>query len=293
MIAPHEEDNVVLYSLKALIHRYRKDTLRQTGAELSYFFILSLFPFLMLLNQVIAMFNYDIHNLLKNFDALIPQNMLSIIYSYLASLSSSRSTGIFTFGAISTIYLASKAVQSLIRSLNIAFRVKEKLGIVRVLISFSFTLMLVLLIPISIVFSSIGRKLFEKATTFLGIGKELAHLWPYFRFLLPFGGVVLVLAILYNIIPRKGFPRRYTIVGALFATSIWVIMALGISYYTANFGNYSVIYGSLGAVMIMLLFLYWSGIIIILGGELTHILAMRSLKDFSYDVGDHSKYTKL
>ena len=70
-------------------------------------------------------------------------------------------------------------------------------------------------------------------------------------------------------------------------------MALGISYYTANFGNYSVIYGSLGAVMIMLLFLYWSGIIIILGGELTHILAMRSLKDFSYDVGDHSKYTKL
>lgn len=289
MMEPHREDNVILYSSKALIQRYTKDGLAQTGAELAYFFVLSLFPFLMLLNQVIAMFNYDIHNILRDFETLIPENMLTIIYSYLGTLSGSRSTGIFTFGAVSTILVASKAVQSLIRSLTKAFRVDDKLGIVRIVISFSFTLMLILLIPISIVFSSIGRTLFERATTFLGIGEQFIHLWPYFRFLVPFGGVVLVLTILYNIIPRKGFPRKYTIFGALFATGIWVIMAVGLSYYTSNFGNYSVVYGSLGAVMIMLLFLYWSGIIIVMGGELAHILAMRSLEDFSHDTNEIEK----
>ena len=59
-----------------------------------------------------------------------------------------------------------------------------------------------------------------------------------------------------------------------------------LSFYTSNFGRYSIIYGSLGAIIIMLLFLYWSGIIIVLGGELAHILAMRSQKRFEYDVDE-------
>lgn len=281
---PSETDPIVIYSIKALINRYKEDALSQTGAQLAYFFVLSLFPFLMLLNQAIAFFDYDIIKVLEEFERFIPPHIVAVIHSYVLNLAGSKSTGVFTFGAISTIFLASKATQYLITALNKAFRMKSSIGIVRVVISFLFTLMLILLIPISIVFSSIGKALFKKAALFLGIGEGFVNLWPYIRFLVPLSGVVLVLTVLYNIIPHRGFPRRYTLVGAIFAISLWIVMAIGISYYTSNFGRYSLIYGSLGAVMIMLLFLYWSGIIIVLGGELTHILAMRSIQDYSYDV---------
>lgn len=288
-LTPHPQDDVVAYSIKALLQRYRSDALGQTGAQLAYFFVLSLFPFLMMLHQVIALFNYDIMTVLEDFSQLIPPNMLTLVQSYLTSLSRQQSSGMFTFGAISTILLASKATQSLISALTRAFRLERGLGIGRIVISFLFTLALLLLIPISMLFSSIGKNVLERATDFFGVQTGLVQIWPYLRFIAPFASVVLILSVLYRIIARREVPLHHTLVGALFATGLWVLMALGISYYTSNFGKYSIVYGSLGAVMIMLLFLYWSGIIIVLGGELAHILAMRAPKEYLHDVPDSQK----
>ena len=284
LLEPKPDDNVVLYSIKALYARYKEVALAQTGGQLAYFAILSLFPFLMLLNQVISRLNIDLLFRFEQYKNFIPENMVSIIQTYIVNLSADQSTGIFTFGAISTVLLASKAIQSLMSALNQAFRRSSSPGAIRIVISFLFTAILIILIPVSILFSSIGNNLFRDAMAFLGLDHALANIWPFLRFVAPLSLVVLVITALYNIIPNKGFPRKYTLVGAIFATLTWMIMAFGISFYTSNFGRYSVIYGSLGAIMIMLLFLYWSGIIIVMGGELSHILAMRSIGDFSYDV---------
>lgn len=285
-LRPKREDPIFMYSMKALAQRYTRDGLSQIGGQLAYFFILSLFPFLMLLNQVISRLHIDLILVLNDYGKFIPENMIYVLDSYIQFLSTEKSSGIFTFGIISTVFLASKATQSLISALNKAFRVASSRGSVRIAISFIFTAILILLIPISILFSSVGKNLFKKAMTFLGLSQNLAELWPFLRFVAPIAVIILVVTALYNIIPQKGFPRKYTLVGAIFAILLWIVMALGLSYYTSNFGNYSIVYGSLGAIMIMLLFLYWSGIIIVLGGELAHILAMRSLGDFSYDVDE-------
>ncbi len=283
-----ENDNIALYSLKALIQRYSEDSLSQVGGQLAYFFILSLFPFLMLINQVISMLDMDFIFFLEEYGAFIPDNMTKVIHSYILQLTADKSPGIFTFGAISTILLASKAIQSLMSALNRAFRVNAPPGIIKVVISFVFTALLIILIPISILFASVGKNLFKKAMDFLGLGESLVSIWPYMRFLVPLAGLILAVTALYNIIPKKGFPKKYTLIGAVFSSALWIIMALGLSYYTSNFGNYSVVYGSLGAIMIVLLFLYWSGIIVVLGGELAHILAMRKKRDFSHDIKERA-----
>ena len=65
-----------------------------------------------------------------------------------------------------------------------------------------------------------------------------------------------------------------------------LVMSLGFAYYVSNFSNYTIIYGSLGTVMLLLLYLYFSGIIIVMGGELIHILYQRDKGNFEYDVKD-------
>lgn len=286
-LLPHPKDPVVIYAAKALMKRYGEDKLSQLGGQLAYFFILSLFPFLMLVHQIVAMLNIDTQAMVQQLHLVIPENMLYVIDAYMKQIAVSESSGIFTFGAIFTIGLASKAITSLLHSLHRAFRVEDKLTFFKSLISYPFTAIMLLLMFLSLVFASVGKELFNKIIVFFGMQAHWSTIWQIVRWSIPLGGMILLLTILYNLIPPRKFPRRYTFVGAIFAVCLWVIMAVFISFYTSNFGRYSIIYGSLGAIMIMLLFLYWSGIIVVLGGELAHILAMRSQGRFEYDVPSH------
>lgn len=284
MLQPKPSDHVIIYSLKALKNRYTADNLGQLGGQLAYFFILSLFPFLMLVNQMISKYNYSIAAILDEFDSFFPPNVIAIVEGYLDQLSTSQSTSLLTFGAISTVYLASKAISSLIYSLHRAFRVEEPLSFQKNIIGVLFTAIIIILIFVSLLFSSLSQGIFSRILNFLNLSQDFGPIWELMRWSIPFAGIVLATMALYNVIPNKDFPRRFTLVGAIFSVVIWILMSIGLSYYTSNFGRYSLVYGSLGAIMIMLLYLYWSGIIIVLGGEFAHILAMRSEKNYQYDV---------
>ncbi len=294
-ISPQPSDHVVVYAAKPLARRYSADNLSQLGGQLAYFFVLSLFPFLMLINQIVSNFKIDILAWSQQLQSFIPDNMLTILESYLGYLSQSPSTGVFTFSILSTIYLASKAVTSVLYALNRAFRSEKKITFVRQIFSFLFTALTLVVIYLSIIFASIGKNLFEQFITHFQLNENWVIIWQYIRWLIPIGGSVVALMLLYNIIPPKNFPRKYIFIGALFSVILWQMMALGLSFYTDNFGRYSIVYGSLGAMMIMLMFLYYSGIIIVLGGELAHILAMRAQKKYEYDVIEYQEklLTKL
>lgn len=283
-LLPKKDDPVILYSVKALLRRYSEDHLSQLGGQLAYFFILSLFPFLMLANQVITKLNLNGQGLIDELQRFLPENMIYVLDAYLLQLSKTQSNSLFTFSAIFTVGLASKAITSLLYSLNRAFRSEKKLSISKVFVSYLFIALTLILIFISILFLSVGKELFDKIVIFFNLNEKWSIIWQIIRWSIPLGGMILMLVALYNIIPSKDFPRKYTFVGAVFAVALWILMSLGLSYYTSNFGRYSIVYGSLGAIMIMLLFLYWSGIVIVLGGELAHILAMRSENRFEFDV---------
>lgn len=288
-LQPHPDDHVIWYSIKALIRRYGQDNLSQLGGQLAYFFVLSLFPFLMLVNQIITMMDFNTQQIISQWQRFIPENMLYILDAYLNQLSLTQSPGIFTFSAVTTIGVASKAIQSLLFSLNRAFRREKPISFLKSLISYPLTAIMLVMTFLSLLFASVGKDLFNRIIMYFGLGDHWGTIWQVVRWTMPLAALIIILAVLYNIILPKGFPRRYTFIGATFAVSLWIIMSLGISYYTSNFGRFSIIYGSLGAMIIMLLFLYWSGIIVVLGGELAHILAMRNQGNFEYDVPQKSE----
>lgn len=275
-LTPKKTDHVVLYSTKALIQRYHEDNLAGLGGQLAYFFIISLFPFLMLVNIVLSALNYDSYMITQFLSKIVPANMLSIIEMYFEYISETQSAGIFTFGILITLMTASKAISALLSSLNKAFRCHRRLSLSKRLMSYVIVILLLVLIFASLVFLSVGSRIFAQITSFFGLSESWSMVWRIIRWAVPIAGMVLAITALYLIIPDKNFPRRYLFIGALFATFLWIGMGAVLSLYTNNIGNYSLVYGTLGAIMIMLMFLYWSGIVIVLGGELAHILATRT-----------------
>ena len=282
-LMPKPKDNVIFYTIKALIRRFSIDNLSQLGGQLAYFAILSLFPFLILINQIISMVNVESSEFLGELYHFLPPNVISIVDTYLSQLRTSNSSGIFTFGALVTIWLASNAVTSLLFSLDKAFRNENALSLPKKLIGYGFTALILVLIFASLIFSSVSESLFMKIVNFFNLGEAWIKIWKVLHLNIPIALSVLMLMFLYNIIAPKGFSKRNLFIGAIFAVGCLMLMGLFLSYYTSNFGNYSVVYGSLGAIIILLLFLYWSGIILVLGGELAHILEMRRIKNYKYD----------
>lgn len=283
-LLPKKTDSTFFYAIKALIQRYAEDDLSGVGGQLAYFFVISLFPFLMLVNYVFSIVKMDSSTITTALSKIVPENMMGLIDMYFGYVSETESRGIFTFGIIITVMTASKAISVLMGSLNKAFRSEGQIGIVRSLISYVLMIFILLLILVSLVFLSVGGGLFERIILFFGLPIELVGLWNIVRWVVPVGGMIVVNTVLYSIIAGKNVPKKYLIIGAVFSTFLWIIMGITISFYTANVSNYSLVYGTLGAIIIMLLFLYWSGIVIVLGGELAHILAMRKKGDFSFDV---------
>lgn len=286
---PKKTDPAAVYAIKALIRRYNEDDLAGLGGQLAYFFIISLFPFLMLLNYVLNALNYDSHQITKLLAKVVPDNMLELIEFYFDYISETQNTGIFTFGIIITLFTASKAISALLTSLNKAFRCKQGPGFIRSLISCVLVLFILVLIFASLVFLSVGGRVFTDVMTFFGLSGRWGVIWKVIRWTVPIAGMVLVNTALYLIIPDRHFPKKYIFIGALFSTFLWLAMGLGLSYYTERVSTYSLVYGTLGAIMIMLIFLYWSGIVIVLGGELAHILAMRAMGEYGFDIKEESE----
>lgn len=284
VLQPKPNDHILLYSAKCLAKRYVADNLSQLGGQLAYFFILSLFPFLIAVNGILSKFNLNIQSQLGHLSHFFPDNIIYVLQQYLSHLSHSNPNRMFLISMMVMIWMATSAVRSLLFSLNHAFRSEKPLSLEKQLASFPLVVLMILFIFLSLIFSSIGKNACEAVLRFFKLSQDWTVIWQIIRWIIPFFGVVTIVFLLYNIIPDRNFPRKYTIIGALFSVTLWIVTSMILSFYISNFGRYSIIYGSLGAIIIMLLFLYWSGIIIVLGGELSHILAMRSQKRFEYDV---------
>lgn len=291
---PLREDRLVNYTVKALYRRYVDDNLSQVGGQLAYFFILSMFPILMLISQIIGMLDIRALDVISSLSGIVPKDMTDIIFDYLSYVKQSRNTGIFTFSAITSVYIASKALTSIIYALNKAYRVDiETTNIQKKILAFIVTLLVMAAVILSLVLITVGKPLFLKIAVFFNLDMIFLKTWTLFRWGVALFTLSITLFTIYSIIPYEKYPKKYKISGTIFTIISWSMLSLGSAYYVNNLSNYSKIYGPLGTIMLMLLYLYFAGIIIVLGGELNHILFQRSIGNYSFDVKPPKKTRKL
>lgn len=272
--------------LDRLAYEFKKDNLSAVGAQLSYFLFLSLFPFLIVLLNILSYTPLISQELIFNNIQFFPVEIKNIIGNFVNDLTLNSSQGLLSLAALAGLWSASAGVLRLIKAINNAYDYKETRSYFKLkALAFVFTIaliLLILLVLVSFVFGElIGRKLF----TYLGIESIFINLWNYIRFIISISYMILLFTMLYRYSPSVGNNRRrisfiHTLPGAIFTTLGLMFISSAFSFYVNNFGNYSTTYGSIAGVTILMIWLYVLGILIVLGGEINATL--RSLNNTKY-----------
>ncbi len=266
-------DNTYAKFLNQLLYRIREDNVTAIGAQLSYYLVLSIFPFIIFFLNILSYTPIAREDVLHNIIILMPMDTQRIVSNLLIETINTSNAPLLSLSAITGIWAASKGIMALIRVLNKAYDVEETRPYLELrLLAIVFTLALLVLLTIVLLTLVFGEVLGNKLFDFLGITQNFLLFWQYFRIIISLLFMILIFSLMYRFIPsiRNGrkINLKHAIPGAVFTTLGWIVTSSIFSYYVNNFGNYSKTYGSLGGIVILLIWLYLSSIIIILGGEI-------------------------
>lgn len=264
-------------SLKNLLFelpkRFSRDNISQTGGQLAYFFLLSFFPFLIFLNALLGFLNISVDTILQEISRIAPKEIMVFLRGYLESVVQTKNTSLLSISLLAALFSASKAVDSLIISLNIAYSTENKRNFfTKKSVSIFFTLLLGLSIAVSLIIPALGKNVAFFIADFLRISKYLVLVWVYIRWLLVFFILFITIALLYHIVPYVNQPFKNSLPGTFFAVIGWLLVSYAFGIYVNNFANYTAVYGSIGAVIALMFWLYLTGIILVIGGEINDIL---------------------
>lgn len=260
----------------AFVKRLKDADISGFGAQLAYFFLLSLFPLLIFILTLLPYLNFPPKAVYMFLADLMPEQVYKMIKGTIIGVLENRNGGLLSIGIIGTIWSASNGVDALIKSLNRSYDKDEtRPFLISRFVSVIFTLLLVLLIVVALVLPVFGKQIGLFLFSTFGLEADFLIVWNKFRTLLPPILIFFVLTLMYWILPNIKLYLRSVIIGSLFATISWLIASYGFSYYITNFVNYSATYGSIGGIIILMLWLYLTGMLLIVGGQLNAIMQQR------------------
>jgi len=260
---------------KVIAKRIADNAVTDRAAQLSYYFLFSLFPFLFTLVTLAAYLPVQgaIDELLARLDPLMPQAAMSIIRDQLTALTTQQRPHLLTFGLLLAVWSASRGVDALRTALNLSYDVKEsrpwwKVQAIAIVITIATSALMLFAIAVLALGSGAGVWLAGK----LHVDQYWALLWSWLRWPITAAGVMLVLALLYYFLPDVKQEWRYITPGSVLATMLWLLLTWGFSFYAETFGSYDKTYGAIGGVIVLMTWLYISGFVFILGGEVNAVL---------------------
>lgn len=242
----------------------------RAAAELAYFLILSFFPVLICLNTVIGALNLNTAALLNKVAGIIPVEAVNVLSEYIRYITENQSTALLVGGIIMTLFPASAAIRSLMNIMAEIYRRRSYAGLWQIVASVAFSVLFLLTIYLSLAVLLTGNWFFHVVEDFLHRFPRLAHItlpweWQWMRFVLLFCLVMVFVMLLYRFTAPRDYPRPPVLLGAFLASVALVIASVIFSTFISLSSRYSLVYGSLASVVILLVWLYLLGNILILG----------------------------
>ena len=267
------EKHHVLNGIALLIRRYFDHHVARDSAALTYYLLFALFPLLIFLNNLVGLLSFDIEGLLSELSTVIPRDVVDLLGQYLGYVSRVSSRTLLWFSLVFTIYFPYRAVNALFQSVRKAYAagmpaqaLRQQL---RVLL---YTLLFIIAIPLSILSSTIGRRVLDFISDYVYLSDRVIDLWSWLRFVLLGAVLFVMIALLYVLALDARSVRRGILPGVLASLIAWVALSMLFSLYVEHAANYSVIYGSIGTIIVLLLWLYLSATMLIMGAEFNSVL---------------------
>ena len=274
----HEIDHkTTIGFVQYLILSLKRVDMSGSGAQLAYFFLLSFFPLLIFLVTLLPYLKLEEGQVYDFMADIMPSQISSLVQDILSQVLTNQNSGLLSIGVIGTLWTASRGVDALMKALNNAYDVEGKAGFMNRLWSLVFTLAFVVIILIALVLPIFGEQILDIAMNYIGMGIELGSLWTFLRWLMPLLLIFIVITTVYWIVPNTDPRIKLLSVwpGAIISTLGWILLTYGFSFYINNFANYNATYGSIGGVIVLMLWLYFTGMILVFGGIVNAAFARR------------------
>lgn len=265
-----------------IMDTYNRCSVAQAAAALAYFLILTLFPLLMCVNYFIGLFHLDLEQILLSLRQVFPQGVLQVTQDYLGYASQNLSPAVLA-AALSTIVIsASAGLRALLHTMDRLHGREPAQGVRRLLLSVLLSVALLLSIYLSVVviftgdwfFQLLERHLPREVLSLFSLS-ALSHLWSWFRYLLLLCFMLLVVLVIYWMGTPKNRRGWGLICNALFTAAALVACSVVFSWFIGMSSRYSLLYGSLASLIILLVWLYFCGNILLLGAVVGRVVSRR------------------
>ena len=248
-----------------------KDNCLGMAAQLAYYFFFALFPALLFLLAVASYFPIEtlIDDMFRTLGGFVPPEMMTIITDQILKISQGEQGGLLTLGMLTTIWSSSAAMTAIIDTLNNAYDIEEGRPWWKVrLTAVALTVGVALFILVAAALVLAGPKAAEVITDRTFLGPVFEWTWKILQWPLAFALVSAGIAIIYYYAPDAEQDWVWLTPGSIFATTLWLLATLGFKYYVVNMGSYTETYGVIGGVMVLMLWFYISGLVILIGAEM-------------------------
>lgn len=269
--------NFKLYkTAKDIYIRSKDDDVPALAAQLTYYFILALFPFLIFLITLLSYTPITGEKAMNTFSQILPPLAFNTILDVVNDVTASPRETFLSFGMIAALWASSNGMKAVIRGLNKAYDQKESRPFWKVRIV---SLIAIIILAFTIIFSLalmlFGETAERKLFYYFGFSSLFRVAFTITRFLIPIILMLTVFTLLYMLTPNRRLSLREVLPGSIFAATSWILVSSLFSLYINNFADFSKMYGSIGGIIALLVWLYWISIIVLLGGELNASLALK------------------
>jgi membrane protein len=256
---------------RRVIAEIQDDDCLGRAAQLAYYFLFALFPFFLFLTTLLGYLPFPdlFDRIMEGLAQLLPGEALRLVQDNVRELVTGERGGLLSFGILAALWTSSSALTSIIDSLNRAYDVVEGRPFWKVRgMAILLTVGLSLFIVIALVLLTFGPQLGRWVADLMGLGQAFELSWNIMRWVIIVGLLILAMAMLYYFAPDVEQEWKWITPGSVCAVVGWLVTSLGFSFYVNNFGSYNATYGSIGAVIVLLTWMYLSGLFVLIGGEI-------------------------
>lgn len=270
-----------------MAQNYYRHGIGINSAALAYYFMFALFPLLIFISNLLGLLNLNIYSITHTLGKILPSAIVGIIETYFEYVTSTSNHTLLWFSLVFSIWFPLRAVQGLMGDVRRAYG----LGMPKRIISYTikqliFTIVFLAVIILTLLLSLMGENvitfiinLFPKST--FDVSEYVLGIWQYIRFLPIAALMFATIGVLYAMALEHIKPVKDIMPGITLSLISWLVVSIGFSFYVENFAHYSLIYGTIGAVVILLIWLYLTSLILILGAEFN--AALEYAKEEAFD----------
>jgi membrane protein len=255
--------------VKRVARGVHKDNAIGQAAQLAYYFLFALFPFLLFLITLLGFLPLAMDEIMALLANVMPAEVTVLVQDNVRTLVTQQRGGLLSFGILTSLWTSVSAVAAIIDNLNHAYGVQEGRPIWKV---WGISLLLVLglsgLLMGSVALLIFGSDIGGLLANRVGLGAAFEVVWNIARWPIIVGFLIVAMSTIYYFAPDVEQKWKWITPGSIFAILAWILVSLGFSYYVSQFGSYNKVYGSIGTFIVLMTWMYLMGFVILVGGEI-------------------------